>query len=70
MLACACAGNIILVLFHLDVAPTGACAGLVPADELHTQRAGLDYPVDLARLPDGYVEFDSVTIEFSAGAKL
>ena len=46
-------GYIILVFFPLDVAPAGACAGLVPAEELHTRRAALDCPVDYNRLPGG-----------------
>lgn len=57
-------GNIILVLFHLDVVPADMYAGRVPAGELHTRRAGLDYPVDYSRLPEGHVEFDFVAIEF------
>ena len=57
-------GNIILVLFQLDVAPAGE--QLVPAELLHTRRAGLDYPVDYSRLPEGHVEFDSVSIAFPA----
>ena len=55
-------GNIILVLFDLDVRP--APGERVPESEVHTLRAGLDYKVDQDKLPAGTVEFDWVRIEF------
>jgi hypothetical protein len=55
-------GNIILVLFNLDVRP--ASGESVPEAEVHTLRAGLDYKVDRDRLPAGSIEFDWVRIEF------
>ena len=58
-------GNIILVLFYLDVQPAPGEA--VPANEVHTLRAGLDYNVDYDKLPAGSIEVDWVRIEFHLG---
>jgi hypothetical protein len=55
-------GNIILVLFDLDVQP--AAGERVPGGEMHTLRAGLDYKVDQDKLPAGSIEFDWVRIQF------
>jgi hypothetical protein len=58
-------GNIILVLFDLDVQP--APGESVPASEVHTLRAGLDYSVDHDKLPAGSIEVDWVRIKFALG---
>jgi hypothetical protein len=77
-------GNIILVLTNLDIQPkalttrgdgnaAAAEQELPQGDEIHIKRAGLDYPVDYDRLPGGFVEFDTIRIEFatsSSAAKL
>ncbi len=51
--------NIMLVLFPLAIAPMGAING-----DPHLLRAGKDYPVWTSKLPEGYVELDTVQIEF------
>ena len=62
-------GNIILVLFDLDVQP--AADERVMEGEIHTLRAGLDYEVDQDKLPAGTIEVDWIRIEFpSGGAKM
>jgi hypothetical protein len=53
-------GNILLVLFPLDVAPMRPIDG-----DRHVLRPQNDYPVWRSRLPDGYVSFDEIRIEFS-----
>ena len=58
-------GNIILVLFDLDVQP--APGEGVQESEVHTLRAGLDYKVDPDKLPVGSIEVDWVRIEFPLG---
>jgi hypothetical protein len=52
--------NIMLVLFPLDVRPMGPISG-----DPHVRRAGRDYPVWTSRLPEGYVQLDTVKIEFA-----
>lgn len=52
-------GDIIFVLFPLDIAPAHPIAG-----DPHRLRAGHDYPVDRNRLPTGFVMLDEVQIEF------
>ena len=52
--------NIIFVLFPLDVRPMGPING-----DQHTLRAGRDYPLWTSRLPEGYIHFDTVKIEFA-----
>lgn len=51
--------NIMFVLFPLEIQPMGP----ITADR-HTLRAGKDYPVWTSRLPEGYVQLDTVKIEF------
>jgi hypothetical protein len=51
--------NILFVLFPLDVRPMGPIPG-----HPHRLRAGKDYPVWTSRLPDGYIELDTVKLEF------
>jgi len=51
-------GDIIFVLFPLDVRP----AQPIPGDP-HRLRAGQDYQLDTGRLPDGYVMLDRVQID-------
>lgn len=51
--------DIIFVLFPLDIVPAHPIEG-----DPHRLRAGHDYPVDLRRLPSGYVMLDDVQIEF------
>ena len=51
--------NIMLVLFPLRIAPMGTING-----DPHLLRAGKDYPVWASKLPEGYVELDTVQIEF------
>eukprot|EP01052_Picozoa_sp_SAG31_P039799 SAG31_NODE_5597_length_2431_cov_3.747856_2_plen_72_part_00 len=58
-------GNIILVLFDLDVRPAPGEA--VPEGKEHTWRAGLDYKVDQHKLPAGCIEVDWIRIEFPLG---
>lgn len=53
--------NILLVLFPLDVAPMGPISG-----DPHYLRPEKDYPVWRSRLPEGYVQFDTIRIEFPA----
>jgi hypothetical protein len=52
--------DIIFVLFPLDVAPAETLNG-----DPHLLRAGVDYPVDYSRLPEGVVELDEVRIKFA-----
>jgi len=52
-------GNIIFVLFPLDVRPLKPIAG-----DPHILRAGSDYEEDRSRLPEGYVMLDNIRIEF------
>ena len=54
-------GNIILILFPLDVVPAKGHIA-----EPHCFKAGEDYEVDRARLPSGHVMLDEVRIEFPA----
>jgi len=51
--------NIMLVMFPLDVRPMGPLNG-----HPHRLRAGKDYPVWTGHLPEGYIELDTVKIEF------
>jgi len=51
--------NIMFVLFPLDIQPMGE----IPGDPDYL-RAGKDYPVWTSRLPEGYVDLDSVQIDF------
>jgi hypothetical protein len=51
--------NIMLVLFPLTIAPMGTING-----DPNLLRAGRDYPVWTSKLPEGYVELDTVQIEF------
>ena len=51
--------NVLFILFPLDVRPMGP----IPGDP-HILRAGREYPVWTSRLPEGYVELDTVKIEF------
>lgn len=51
--------NIMLALFPLTVAAMGPLEG-----DPHRLRPGKDYPVWTSRLPEGYVELESVQIEF------
>lgn len=51
--------NIMLVLFPLQIAPMGQLAG-----DPHRLRPERDYPVWRHKLPEGYVAFDDVRIEF------
>ncbi|MBI2193452.1 MAG: hypothetical protein HYU36_15865 [Planctomycetes bacterium] len=53
--------DIILVLFPLDIVPAVSIQG-----DPHRLRAGLEYPVDTARLPRGEVRLDEIRIEFAA----
>jgi len=55
-------GDIIVVLFPLDVRPLRPLRG-----DSDTPRAGLDYEVDRSRLPEGWVMLDDVTIDFPPG---
>lgn len=52
--------NILLVLFPLEIAPMGEIAG-----DPHVLRAGRDYPLWTSRLPEGYVDLDTVEIAFA-----
>lgn len=52
-------GNILLILFPLDVLPMGPLSG--DPDRL---RAGRDYPVWTGRLPEGYIVLDEICIKF------
>jgi hypothetical protein len=52
-------GNIILILFPLDVVP--AAGGVA---DPHLLKAGEDYPVDRARLPSGQIMLDEIRIEY------
>lgn len=54
--------DIILVLFPLDVVPLGPIQG-----DPHELRAGVEYEVDPARLPEGHVLLDEVRIVFPHG---
>jgi len=51
--------NILLVLFPLSIEPMGPISG-----DPHELRPEKDYPVWRSRLPEGYVEFDTVQIDF------
>jgi len=51
--------NIMLVLFPLVIRPMGQ----IPGDS-HQLRAGRDYPVWTSNLPEGYVQLDTVKIEY------
>ncbi|RPI91026.1 MAG: hypothetical protein EHM42_00465 [Planctomycetaceae bacterium] len=52
--------DILLVLFPLDIAPLGPLTG-----DPHRLRPERDYPVWRSRLPEGYVELDAITIDFT-----
>lgn len=52
-------GNIMLILFPLNVVPMGPLDG-----DPHLLRAGKDYPVWSSRLPEGYVVLKEVRIVF------
>ena len=52
-------GDILFVLFPLDVVPMGPLDG-----DPHKLRPEKDYPVWRSRLPEGYVMLDEVRIEF------
>lgn len=52
--------NIMLVMFPLDVAPMGPING-----DPHILRPDQDYPVWRHRLPEGYINLDTVRIEFA-----
>ena len=54
--------NIMLILFPLNVVPMGPIAG-----DPHILRAGWDYPVWRSKLPEGYVTFGEVRIQFERG---
>jgi len=51
--------NLMLVLFPLTIAPMGPLAG-----DPHRLRPERDYPVWRSKLPEGYLELDTVRIEF------
>ena len=53
--------NIMFVLFPLEIQPMGPIAA-----DPHILRAGRDYPVWTSRLPEGYIQLDTVKIEFGA----
>ncbi len=50
--------DIIFVLFPLDVVP------LEPIEDMHHPMAGRDYEVDRSRLPTGWLEIDTVRLEY------
>ncbi|MEX0726066.1 MAG: hypothetical protein WD065_07340 [Planctomycetaceae bacterium] len=52
--------NIMLVMFPLDVAPMGPLDG-----DPHRLRPERDYPVWRHRLPEGYINLDTVRLEFA-----
>ncbi len=52
--------NIMLVMFPLDVVPMGPING-----DPHRLRPDQDYPVWRHRLPEGYINLDTVRIEFA-----
>jgi hypothetical protein len=52
--------NLMFVLFPLSIAPMGPLEG-----DPHRLRPGKDYPVWTSRLPEGYVELDTVEIRFA-----
>jgi hypothetical protein len=52
--------NILLVLFPLNIEPMGPIAG-----DKHDLRPEKDYPVWRSRLPEGYVDLDTVRIDFN-----
>lgn len=54
-------GNIIFVLFPLNIVPEGQFEG-----NLHLLKAGEDYPVKKEFLPQGNVIYDYVQIEFAS----
>jgi len=54
--------DIILVLYPLDVRPLMPLSG-----DPHAIRAGEDYPVDPAYLPEGSISIRSIEIEFASG---
>jgi len=51
--------NLYLVLTPLNVVPMGPLAG-----DPHTLRAGRDYRVWTSKLPDGYIQVDTITMNF------
>lgn len=51
--------NILLVLFPLEISPMGPIPG-----EMHLLRPEKDYPVWRSKLPEGYLQIDTVRIEF------
>ena len=55
--------NLMVVLFPLTVSPMGPLGG-----DPHLLRAGKDYPVWTSELPEGYVELDTVKIDFAGQA--
>lgn len=52
--------NILLVLFPLKIVPMGKISG-----DPHRLRPGKDYPVWTSELPEGYVELDTIRIDFA-----
>lgn len=56
--------DILLVLYPLEVSPMGPIEG-----DPHVLRPEKDYPVWRSKLPEGYIEIDTIRIEFS-GSKL
>jgi len=50
--------DIIFVLFPLDVVPT------VAVDDIHRLRPVADYPVDRDRLPTGWLDIDTIRLEY------
>lgn len=54
-------GDIILVLYPLDIRPLTSLSG-----DLHSLRAGEDYAADPAYLPEGVVSMRSIEIEFAS----
>lgn len=56
-------GNLILVLFPLNIVPEDP-----EVHDPHGLRAGQDYAVQSELLPEGFIEYDSVTIDFAPDA--
>ena len=52
--------NLMLVMFPVTVNPMGPLKG-----DPHLLRAGKDYPVWTSALPEGYIELDTVKIDFA-----
>jgi|SRR5688572_24851890 len=55
-------GNIILILFPLDVVPLDPA---ITGEQMHRLRAGEDYEVERRRLPEGALLLGEVRIEFA-----